>query len=271
MSARSSLILFSLLASTAAAAAPVIDPQYGSHAVIQRDRPIVISGTAAPGERVTVSFSGATARAVADRGGRWHADFAAHGAGGPYAIQVSGMGGATTAADDVMVGDVWLCSGQSNMEYPLPRAMGYGPSVAEPDSGLRMMKVAHQLSPNPQTSFAQAPAWLVADPSVTDFSAACYFMVHELRGSEKVPIGAIDDSWGGTPIRAWMDEAAVGSSGGADAAAVIDLYRRDPTAAVRQFGVQWGAWWRSKTGDQPGQEPWNASSQLSWKPVPSLT
>jgi sialate O-acetylesterase len=270
MSARTSLILFGLLASTAAAA-QTIDPQYSSHAVIQRERPILLSGTAAPNERVTVTFAGAKAAAVADRNGKWHASFPAHAAGGPFSIAVSGTGGTNATADDVMVGDVWLCSGQSNMEYPLPRAMGYGAPEAEKDSGLRLMKVAHQLSPNPQTGFAQAPVWHVADPSVTDFSAACYFMVHELRASEKVPIGAIDDSWGGTPIRAWMDESAVRSSGGADAANIIDLYRRAPTAAVRQFGGTWGVWWRSKTGDQPGKEPWNASARLNWKPVPSLT
>ena len=67
-----------------------------------------------------------------------------------------------------------------------------------------------------------------------------------------------------------MDEAGVGASGGADAAAIVDLYRTDPIAAVRQFGAQWGEWWRSKTGDKPGREPWNASTSLAWKPLPSL-
>ena len=270
MSARASLTLVGLFASTAAAA-PAIDPQYGSHAVVQRDRPILLSGTATPHERVTVSFAGATLPAVADRNGKWHASFSAHAAGGPFLITVSGTGGTNATSDDVMVGDVWLCSGQSNMEYPLPRAMGYGPTEAEADPQLRLLKVQHQLSPTPQTGFSEVPAWHVADPSVKDFSAACYFMVHELRASEKVPIGAIDDSWGGTPIRAWTDESGVKASGGGDAAAILDLYQRDPTAAVRQFGGQWGGWWRSKTGDRPGLEPWNASARLSWNPVPSLT
>jgi sialate O-acetylesterase len=105
---------------------------------------------------------------------------------------------------------------------------------------------------------------------VRDFSAACYFLVRRLRSSEKVPVGAIDDSWGGTPIRAWMDEGAVRSSGGAQAAGIVDLYRSNPDAAVRQFGVEWGKWWRSRSGDKAGEEPWNASSRLDWKPVPSL-
>jgi sialate O-acetylesterase len=67
-----------------------------------------------------------------------------------------------------------------------------------------------------------------------------------------------------------MDEESVRASGGADAAAVVDLYRKSPTEAVRQFGGTWGDWWRKQTGDRPGQEPWNASSRLTWKPIPSL-
>ena len=268
MSARSLLILASLLAS-GATAAPTIDPQFGNHAVLQRGKPILLSGNAAPNERVSVRFAGDTRSAIADSAGRWRTSFPARPSGGPYSIQLNGA----PAADYLEIGDVWLCSGQSNMEYPLRRALngdGEVQSAADPD--LRLMKVPQQLSGEPQARFAKAPAWQQASPdSAKDFSAACYFMVRELRASEKVPIGAIDDTWGGTPIRAWMGEAAVASSGGADVARIVDLYRTNPSAAVRQFGGEWGEWWRKQTGDKEGQEPWNASSRLTWKPVPSLT
>jgi sialate O-acetylesterase len=172
-----------------------------------------------------------------------------------------------------MVGDVWLCSGQSNMEYPLRRALngdGEVQSAADPD--LRLMKVQEQLADSPQSTFAKAPGWQRSAPDTArDFSAACFFMVRDLRKTEKVPIGAIDDTWGGTPIRAWMSEPAARSSGNAEGADLLDLYRRNPTQAIRRFGDQWGAWWRSKTKDAPGQEPWNASDRLSWKTVPSLS
>jgi sialate O-acetylesterase len=172
-----------------------------------------------------------------------------------------------------MVGDVWLCSGQSNMEYPLRRALngdGEVQSAADPD--LRLMKVQEQLADSPQSTFAKAPGWQRSAPDTArDFSAACFFMVRDLRKTEKVPIGAIDDTWGGTPIRAWMSEPAARSSGNAEGADLLDLYRRNPTQAIRRFGDQWDAWWRSKTNDAPGQEPWNASDRLSWKTVPSLS
>jgi len=270
MSARSLLILLASTAS-AAAATPTIDPQFGDHAVIQRDRQIILSGDAAPGQAVTVSFAGVQQSATADRAGRWNATFPARPAGGPYSIQVSAPDG-SASAEDVMVGDVWLCSGQSNMEYPLRRALnGEGEAQGADDQDLRLMKVPQQVAPSPALRFAKVPAWHRATPdSAKDFSAACYFLTRDLRKTEKVPIGAIDDTWGGTPIRAWMHEASVRSSGGGAAADVVDLYRKNPTAAVRQFGDQWGAWWRSKSGDKAGQEPWLASDRLSWKPVPSL-
>ena len=268
MSARAPLILSALLA-TSAAAAPRIDPQFGSHAVIQRDRPAVLSGEASPGERLDIRFGNVAVAAAADANGRWRAAFAPRPAGGPYTINLNG----TIAADDVMVGDVWLCSGQSNMEYPLRRALnGDGEVASAADDDLRLMKVPQQLADSPAAAFAKSPAWQRSTPdSARDFSAACFFMVRDLRKSEKVPIGAIDDSWGGTPIRAWMSEAAARSSGNADQADLLDQYRRDHTQAIRRFGVQWGAWWRSKTGDAVGGEPWRASDRLTWAPVPSLS
>jgi sialate O-acetylesterase len=272
MSPRPLLILAALLASQAAAA-PTIDPQFGDHAVIQRAKPIVLSGTAAAGEPLTVTFASDEKRVAADSSGHWRATFPSRAAGeGPYQIRVSGADGSASASG-IAIGDVWLCSGQSNMEYPLRRALNGDAEVqGANDQELRVMKVAQQLAAVPQQAFAKRPAWQPATPdSAKDFSAVCYFLARELRGSEKVPIGAIDDSWGGTPIRAWMDERAVASSGGADSAAIVDLYRSNPTAAVRRFGEEWGAWWRKQTGDRPGTEPWHASGRLAWKPVPSLT
>lgn len=271
MPARSSLILAALLAS-AASAAPTIDPQFSDHAVIQRGKPILLSGDAAPHEQVKVSFAGTAALAKANAAGRWQTTFPARPAGGPYTIDAIGPDGARAAAADVMVGDVWLCSGQSNMEYPLRRALnGDGEVNDSADDGLRVMKVLQQLAGEPQARFEKAPSWQRAKPdSVKEFSAACYFLARDLRRTEKVPIGAIDDSWGGTPIRAWMDQAAVRAGGNGEAADFVELHRRDPAAATRKFGDQWGAWWRSQTGDKVGQEPWNASDRLAWKAVPNL-
>ena len=131
MSARSLLILAALFSSSSFAT-PAIDPQFGSHVVIQRDKPIVLSGTAAPNERVSVSFAGATEHATTDKTGSWRASFKPHDSGGPYTITAKASSGAATS-EDVMVGDVWLCSGQSNMEYPLRRALNSDGEVQTAD------------------------------------------------------------------------------------------------------------------------------------------
>lgn len=270
MSARSLLILCALLSSSALAA-PTIDPQFGDHAVIQRGRPVLLSGTAAPSGQVTLEFGGERKTAKADAKGRWQAEFPARAAGEGLTIRVSGADGSATASD-IAIGDVWLCSGQSNMEYPVRRALnGDGEAQNANDPQLRLFKVPQQLAENPQRSFGKAPSWQPTTPdSVKDFSAACYFMTRELRASAKVPIGAIDDTWGGTPIRQWMNEAAVRAGGETALADMVESYRTNPALANKRFAEQWQDWWRSHTGDAPGKEPWNASDRLSWKEVPSI-
>ncbi|MBV9528456.1 sialate O-acetylesterase [Sphingomonas sp.] len=270
MPARPALILTVLLASSAMAA-PTIDPQFSTHAVIQRGKPVLLSGTTEPGGVVMVTFADQTQAAKADGKGRWQAEFPARDAGQNLRLSVSGADGSASSTD-LAFGDVWLCSGQSNMEYPLRRALnGDGEVASAKDDDLRLMKVHTQLSDDPRTGFATAPTWQRSTPdSARDFSATCTFMVRDFRATEKVPIGAIDDTWGGTPIRAWMSEGAARTSGNAAPAALLDLYRTDPAAAIARFGAEWGGWWRSKTGQKPGDEPWNASDRLAWKPVPSI-
>ena len=268
MPPRPALILLGLLAS-GAAATPTIDPQFGDHAVVQRGKPVHLSGSAAPGERVSVRFAGQSRTAQADALGRWQATFPAPALGN-HSITVVGNGIAT--AKDIAVGDVWLCSGQSNMEYPLRRALnGDGEVESATDQDLRLMKVDKQLSNAPQAAFAKTPAWQRSTPdSAREFSAACYFLGRDLRKTQKVPIGLIDDSWGGTPIRAWMDEPSARASGNAVPADLLDMYRRDEAAALRKFGDEWESWWRSRTGDKPGQEPWQAVAKIAGKPVPRI-
>ncbi|MEO5775125.1 MAG: sialate O-acetylesterase [Sphingomicrobium sp.] len=265
MSTRSLLIL-SMLASTAAAASPTIDPAFGDHAVVQRGAPVRVRGTANPGEQVTVALAGQTRNAKAGKDGLWAADFPALAEGSTYRLEVHGKDGSTTSSGDLVAGDVWLCSGQSNMEYPLYRAMNAEGDVANAnDPQLRLMKVPQNRQTAPQTFLAQDVKWRPTTPeSAKQFSAACYFMARALRQSHGVPVGAIDSTWGGTEIRAWMDDAAVRSTGGAEEIALLQEYRRDPQAMIRKFDSLWENWWRTHTNGAP---PWLASDRLSWTPM----
>ena len=273
MSVDRRLILAALMAGGAAGVeAQTLDPLYSDRAVVQRDRPVRITGSAASGERVRVSLAGRTSEAAADRSGRWVVELPPIPAGGPHRLEARFEKGALASADDVLVGDVWLCSGQSNMEFPVRRTLnGDAETQGANDPLIRVMTIAQKTSLQPRSAFEETPTWQILTPeSAAEFSAACYFMARDLRRSQKVPFGLIDSTWGGTRIRPWLDEPAARASGGGEDAELLALYRRDPVAAARRFAEQWGAWWRRQTGDAAGREPWNASGELDWRPVRSI-
>ncbi|HEX5184494.1 MAG TPA: sialate O-acetylesterase [Allosphingosinicella sp.] len=258
-----------------AAAAPRLDPLFGDHAVLQRDHPITVTGTAASGEAVAVTLGTSRGSGRAGADGRFAIALPALPAGGPFTLAVSAPSG-KAEAQDILVGDVFLCSGQSNMELQVQNAQdAWNQSQASADDKLRLITIAKATALVPRADFAQPPAWSVAGPeTVRPFSAACYYMVQDLRKRTGVPIGAIHSSWGGTQISAWMGEAAQRAVGRGAQADLLRLYATDPAAAARQAGLAWEDWWRRATGDRPGAEPWQPDRQsnggLDWKPVPKI-
>jgi len=264
--------LLLLATSAAAGAEPVLHPLFSDGAVLQRERPIAVWGTADAGERVAVTLGTVTRNVTADRSGAWRVEFPALAAGGqPLTLTATGRNGTAARATDLLVGDVWLCSGQSNMEWPLRRTLNGDTEVASANDPLvRILTVPQRTALSPQSTLEGVKWEAVTPQSAAEFSAACWFMVRDLRASQNVPIGAIDSTWGGTRIRPWMDEAAARRSGGEADAALLATYRSDPVAAGRQYGEQFGAWWRRATGDAEGAEPWRNSARLSWSPVPSI-
>jgi sialate O-acetylesterase len=265
--ARRAALAAALSLGSPAAAAPSLHPLFADHAVLQRGRPILVRGKAEPGERVTVTLGAAVRTVTAGKDGAWTAELPAMKAGGPYRLEALGTGGARAVAEDVLVGDVYLCSGQSNMELPVSRALNSESEIAGgKDPQLRLLTVPKKTGAEPLADLGGPALWAAAAPdTVSGFSAACYFMARDLRESERVPVGAIDASWGGTSIRSWMDEAGSRAFGGEDVA-LLDLYRRDPAGANRRFGERWQAWWRGRSQAQPWRDP----AGLDWKPMPKI-
>lgn len=256
----------------AAGAAPTLDPMFGSHAVLQRGKPVLVRGSADAGEQITVSWSGQTKSVRVDGRGRWSAEFPAMDVGGPFRLEARGSDGKSAAADNLMVGDVWLCSGQSNMEWPLQKALNGDSEVAGAnDPQLRLLKVPQRREMAPTASLAPDVSWQPTTPhSAANFSAACYFMARALRQSQGVAIGAIDSTWGGTAIHSWMDDIGVGATGGARDIELLREYRRDPKGTVAKYGERWNDWWREHSGNPAGQEPWRGSDRLSWVEMPKI-
>jgi len=205
--ALASLPLACAVASTPALELPLL---FSDGAVLQRDQPMKVWGWSAPGHQVQVSFDGASAMATADASGRWDATLPAHAAGGPYTLSVAD-GQQRQRARDVMVGDVWLCSGQSNMEFKLSQAENATAEIARAnDAGIRGFTVPKSWSGTPSDRLAGG-AWQRATPRTAgDFSAVCWFFAREIRARTGVPVGMLHSSWGGSRIEAWMDAAHLG-------------------------------------------------------------
>ena len=207
---------FALALPLAARAEIRLPHMLSDHAVLQRERPLHVWGWAAPGARISAHFHQQTVPAVADALGQWSLWFAPEKAGGPYTLTLSGDGPETTVTD-LLVGDVWFASGQSNMEMPLA---GFGPGTpvkngeaeiaAASHPTLRLLRVDHKTSDFPLDDVAQG--WTACTPDTArQFSAVAYFFGREIAAKEDVPVGLIDSTWGGTPADSWVSMDTLGS------------------------------------------------------------
>lgn len=212
-----STLLLGISLSTAGAAVRL--PQIlSSHGVLQRGQPIHVWGWADAGEKVSVSFAGTNGTATADRLGHWSLYLPAHAAGGPFDLTVSGS--SEVKVEDLLVGDVWFASGQSNMEMPLNGFPGSAviqnsaqeiSAATHPD--IRLLYVPKHPSPYPLNEFEDKVAWTLCTPeTAAKFSAVAYFFGRDVAAAEHVPIGLIDSTWGGTPAEAWTSLEGLGSN-----------------------------------------------------------
>ncbi len=200
---RTLTMLGALMALAAGAAQATVTPYvlFTDGAVLQRGMPVPVWGTATrDGETVTVSIQGKKATAVSANG-QWMVRLPALRAGGPYTMTIAGDN--TVTVQNVLVGEVWVCSGQSNMEFPL-RAAATGPEAisSSSDRMLHLITVPKNTSDAPLSSFKGQ--WVESGPETTpNFTAVGYYFGRELRHRLNVPVGLIHSSWGGTYAQAW--------------------------------------------------------------------
>ena len=270
-----------LLISLAASAEVRLPKLWSDHAVIQRDRPIHLWGWADVGERVTATLRGSngadeTATATTDSLGHWSEYLPPRPAGGgPYTLTVSNGQTNTITISDLLMGDVWLASGQSNMELPL---LGF-PGSAVLKNGAEEIRAANhpeiRLLHEPKR-FSYFPlqdqdaTWQICTPeTAATFSAVAYFFAREIQHDQKVPVGVVEADWGGTPAESWTSLDTLGSDAGlmpvfAERAADMDKQadaeaitarnaREDAEAKAAGRKPEEHPW-------QPPVEPWAASS-----------
>jgi sialate O-acetylesterase len=275
-----------LLALTARADV-TLGPLFVDHAVLQRDKPVAVWGRADPGETVTVSYLLHRGSAAAGRDGRWIVlldAMAADAVGGDLVA----AGKTTVTLHDVVVGEVWLASGQSNMEFVVDDPTGavyHVDRAAEEVAAanyplIRHFKVAHQVSALP--SDEAGGSWQPCSPAtVRQFSAVSYFFARDLFRRLNVPIGIINSSWGGTPVESWMSSLALAGDprfavvgqrwrqnladyprAQAEAGAALAVWNRDAAAARAKGPASFAQFGQTHPKPRPARGPGN-----SWTPM----
>ena len=201
------IILFLLIFKIDAATAKIKLPALITKGmVLQRDKPLKLWGWAAPGELVNIQFNGKSYQTQTGEDSNWKITLPAMKAGGPYQMVIKGTN--EIILDDILLGDVWICSGQSNMEFTMGRAKDTYPQEiqASANNQIRQFFVRQEANFNVQNDF-QPGYWAAADPkSVLSFTAAGYFFALNIYNKYRIPVGIINSSVGGTPAEAWMSE-----------------------------------------------------------------
>lgn len=186
---------------------------FGESMVLQRDQKIPVWGWADKGETVTVQFHNQKKTARAGRDGKWKLVLDAEAAGGPFTFTVSGKN--TTVFKDVLVGDVWICSGQSNMEFAVSSGNNAAQEIATANfPEIRHFKVVQSVGDSPKEDLLHESSWKSATPeNVGSFTAVGYFFARELYKQLGVPVGLINTTWGGTDVETWTSREAFENSG----------------------------------------------------------
>lgn len=178
--------------------------------ILQRDATTKLWGWATPGEQVILTFNQKEFKTFSDRAGNWSIPLPPQKAGGPYTITLKGKN--TVTVKDVLFGDVWVCSGQSNMELPLQRVRYQYPDVIAKANNpfIRQFEVRDGYNFKAPNEDVPAGQWIPATPEhILKFSAVAYFFAEDLYQAYKIPIGLINTALGGSPAEAWISEGAL--------------------------------------------------------------
>ena len=258
------------LAQAAAAPAdhPFLNPLFSDSMVLQRGQSDPVWGWTTPGATVRISIAGKDARAVAGADGEWMAHLPPLPTGGPYTLKVTGPQTVTLA--DVQVGDVWVCSGQSNMEFGIGNAVNADQEIAQANyPKIRLFMVQHNIKTDPQTTAPVAP-WVLCTPQSVKqggwngFSAVGYFFGRDLYENLHVPIGLIETDWGGTVAEAWTSGPALAKMPDFQTAVARMDASRGATGTQAQ---KMAAWYAKNDPGMAGNWSDTAADDAAWQTI----
>ncbi|HEY4935791.1 MAG TPA: sialate O-acetylesterase [Puia sp.] len=182
---------------------------FSDHMILQRDKPLKIWGAAIAGETVHIILGKVKGSATADKNGKWLITLPAFAAGGPFDLTIKTKN-ETKIFSDVLFGEVWLCSGQSNMEFKVRQAINAKYELHRANNPLiRQVSIPHKLSFQPY-EFVDSTQWVISSPQTTgEFTAVGYFFARDIFERLHVPIGLIYDNWGGSQVESWISRDAM--------------------------------------------------------------
>lgn len=210
---KQSLFLLLLLVSSISINAQVSASKiFANNMVLQRNAPIPVWGTAKANEKIEVFFNKQIKKTKADKNGKWMIHLDNETAGGPYNLTIKGSN--TIEMKNVLVGEVWICSGQSNMEWSVAQSNNAKKELASANNPMiRHIKIDKEINSIPQNNVNSNKSWQVCDSTtVGGFTAIGYFFAKSLNNELNIPIGLINASWGGTNIETWISREGFESS-----------------------------------------------------------
>lgn len=200
------LFIILLLAGSESFAQLKLARLFSDHVVLQRQKPIPVWGWANPNEKVNITLAGQTKTVLSDAGGKWLVKFSPLEAGGPYKIAVTAKSG-SLSVNDVLIGEVWLCSGQSNMEWMVSQANNFQTEKKNADfPQIRHFKVEHEVTINEQTDLKNGEWKIASAETVGEFTAIGFFFARELYQKLNIPVGILHSSWGGSQVEGWISK-----------------------------------------------------------------
>ncbi len=203
------LLLALLFVGSLAQAQLTIPPFFNCNMVLQQGIPIPVWGWASKGEKISVTFNNKTVTTKAGKDGKWMVSLQSMNYGGPYKMTIKGKKEMRTI-ENILIGEVWVCSGQSNMEFNLSSANNAEAEIkASEYPEIRLFTVTKRMSQSPQEKLDEGAWWECSPISTPKFSAVAYFFGRMLYQKLKVPIGLIHTSWGGTVAETWTSPEAI--------------------------------------------------------------
>jgi sialate O-acetylesterase len=252
---------------------------FSSNMVLPYEKPVTLSGYASPDATLVLDVNGKRYDGIkCNAKGEWQKEISPLSAGGPYRIRISDTSGAEAVLENVLAGNVWLCSGQSNMAYPVEGSIDQPAAYNQGHPFIRLFTIPMRAEINPLDEFIEPVSWQTATyESVKGFSAVCYFFAREMIGEDGIPLGLINASWGGAAIEAWISEENLEKIKGYERkVAQLRKYRNNKREAELAFANDWMSWWLESSeqgkvwekGLLDKNAEWIPASLQDWKSYP---